>query len=142
MARQKKTLTVSASTKPTPKAKATRSTKGGDVKSASPKPRKFSGVKSGMKVMEYQDHTLAINNKSDRRLTDVGLANDWAIEFPQSECLQRRDVKIVGGVRRLYNQGKHRKGQEVPKVKSVPYGEDGKPLSKPTTKQDAIAKAA
>jgi hypothetical protein len=142
MARQKKTLTVSASTQPTPKAKATRSTKGGDVKSASPKPRKFQGVKSGMKVMEYQDHTLTINNKSDRRLSDSGLADDWATEFPQSECMQRRDVKIVGSVRRLYNQGKHRKGQEMPKLKSVPYGEDGKILTKPTTKQDATAKAA
>jgi hypothetical protein len=134
MARKKKGLVVKASDTTTSKkatTRAKRSTKGGDATitaKAETKPRKFQGVKSGMKVMEYQDHTLAINHKTDRRLSDVGLADDWADEFPQSDCLQKRRTSIVKGVRRLYNKGTHRSGQGVPSRLSVPYDDEGKPV--------------
>jgi hypothetical protein len=146
MPKPKKTLTVKANdTKP--KAKVRRSTKGGDVQAkgvtAEAKSPRNKGIRTGMRVMEYQDHTLAINYKSDRRLVDTALADDWATEFPKSDCMQRRDVTIVGSVRRLYNQGRHTKAQGgvKPERQSVPYGPDGKPLGK-TSKKDATEKAA
>jgi hypothetical protein len=146
MPRTKKTLTMKADTE-TPKAKARRSTKGGDVKAkgttAEAKPSRNKGVRTGMKIMEYQDHTLTINYKTDRRLSESALAEDWATEFPQSDCMQRRDVKIVGSVRRLFNQGRHTKNQGgvAPERQSVPYDDDGKPIVK-ASKKDATAKAA
>ena len=142
----KKALTVKANAKPKPKAK--RSTKGGDVKAkgatATAKPSRNKGIRSGMKIMQYQDHTLAINHKADRRLSESALADDWAKEFPQSDCMQRRDTKIVASVRRLYNQGRHTKAQGgvSPDRQSVPYGDDGKPITAKATKKDATAKAA
>ena len=145
MPRAKKPLTVKANA---PKPKAKRSTKGGDVKAkgttATAKPSRNKGVRSGMKVMQYQDHTLAINHKADHRLSEPSLADDWANEFPQSDCMQRRDTKIVASVRRLYNQGRHTKAQGgvSPERQSVPYGDDGKPITKTAPKKDATAKAA
>jgi hypothetical protein len=142
----KKALTVKANAKPKPKAK--RSTKGGDVKAkgatAEAKPSRNKGVRSGKKIMEYQDHTLAVNHKADRRLSEQSLADDWATEFPQSNCMQRRDTKMVASVRRLYNQGTHTKAQNgvTPDRLSVPYGDDGKPITKTATKKDVTAKAA
>jgi len=93
--------------------------------------------------MQYQDHTLATNYKADRRLSEQALADDWAKEFPQSDCMQRRDVKIVASVRRLYNQGRHTAAQDgrAPERQSVPYGDDGKPIVK-ATKNDAATKKA
>ena len=146
MPKTKKTLTVKANDKP--QAKARRSTKGVDVKAqgatANAKPSRNKGVRSGMKIMEYQDHTLAVNHKMDRRLSEPALADDWATEFPQSECMQRRDVKMVGSVRRLYNQGRHTAAQDgvVPERQSVPYGDDGKPIVKATKNDAAMKKAA
>ena len=148
MPKTKKTLTVKANAQSKPKAKARRSTKGGDVKAkgatATAEPSRNKGITSGMKIMEYQDHTLAINYKADRRLSESALADDWATEFPRSDCMQRRDVKIVGSVRRLYNQGRHTKAQGgvSPERQSVPYGNDGKPITKTAPKKDATAKAA
>ena len=150
MARTKKTLTVkstSASTSnKTPKSsvRAKRSTKGGDAsETASPaKAPKFRGVKSGMKVMEYQDHTLAINYKTDQRLTDTKLADDWAKEFPQSDCLQRRETRIVQGVRRLYNTGRHRSGIGVPSRLSVPYDDQGQPVQGRQKKSKKVVEKA
>jgi len=148
MPRTKKTLTVKANDLPQPKAKARRSAKGGDVKAkgttANAKPSRNKGITSGKKIMEYQDHTLAINFKTDRRLSESALADDWATEFPKSECMQRRDVKIIGSVRRLYNQGRHTAAQDgvKPERQSVPYGDDGKPIVKATKKDAAISKAA
>jgi len=135
MARKKKGLVVKASDTTTSKkatTRAKRSTKGGNATTTTAKtetkPPKFRGVKSGMKVMEYQDHTLAVNHKTDQRLSDVGLADDWADEFPQSDCLQKRRTSIVQGVRRLYNKGIHRSGQAIPTKLSVPYDDEGKPV--------------
>ena len=145
MPRAKKPLTVKANA-PNPKAK--RSTKGGDVKAkgitATAKPSRNKGVRSGMKIMQYQDHTLAINHKADRRLSEPSLADDWATEFPQSDCMQRRDTKIVASVRRLYNQGRHTKAQGgvAPERQSVPYDDNGKPITAKATKKDTTAKAA
>jgi hypothetical protein len=147
MPRSKKTLTVKANDQSNPKAKASRSTKGGDVKAkgatAEAKPSRNKGIRSGKKIMEYQDHTLSINYKTDRRLSETALADDWATEFPQSECMQRRDVKIVGSVRRLYNNGRHTaaQGGAVPERQSVPYDNDGKAIVK-ATKKDATEKVA
>jgi hypothetical protein len=141
MPKTKKTLIVKANAQP--KAKARRSTKGGDVKtegaSAAAKPSRNKGIHSGMKIMEYQDHTLDINYKTDRRLSEPALADDWAKEFPKSDCMQRRDVKIIGSVRRLYNQGRHTKAQGgvAPDRLSVPYGDDGKPVTKTATAKAA-----
>ena len=146
MPKTKRTLPVKANDKP--QAKARRSTKGGDVKAqgatANAKPSRNKGVRSGLKIMEYQDHTLAVNHKMDRRLSEPALADDWATEFPQSECMQRRDVKMVGSVRRLYNQGRHTAAQDgvVPERQSVPYGDDGKPIVKATKDDAAMKKAA
>ena len=145
MPRAKKSLTVKANA---PKPKAKRSTKGGDVKAkgitATAKPSRNKGVRSGMKVMQYQDHTLAMNHKADRRLSEPSLADDWANEFPQSDCMQRRDTKIVASVRRLYNQGRHTKAQGgvAPERQSVPYDDNGKPITAKATKKDITAKAA
>ena len=143
MARKKKALVVKA---PVATARAKRSTTGGDTtaQAKSTKPPRNKGVISGMKIMEYQDHTLSVNHKSDKRLSDPLLADSWAVEFPQSDCMQRRDVKMVGSVRRLFNQGRHTKAQGgvSPERQSVPYGDDGKPITKTATKKDATAKAA
>ena len=138
MARTKKPLTVKATASSAPKkttkpsVRAKRSTKGGDAKAASkasaPKTLKFRGEPSGMKVMEYQDHTLSVNHKTDHRLSDTKLADDWAKEFPRSECLQRRETRIVQGVRRLYNTGRHRSGVGIPARLSVPYDSQGQPI--------------
>lgn len=148
MPKTKKPLIVKANAQPKPKAKVQRSTKGGDVRTegatATAKSPRNKGIHSGMKVMQYQDHTLAVNHKSDKRLSESALADDWAAEFPQSDCMQRQDVKMVASVRRLYNQGRHTKAQGgvTPDRLSVPYGDDGKPITKTSTKKDATAKAA
>ena len=136
----KKMLTVKSDNRPHPKSnpkpKAHRSTKGGDVIvdgiSAKSKPTRTKGINSGMKIMDYQDHTLSINHKSNKQLSETALAEDWATEFPRADCMQRRDVKIVGSVRRLYNQGRHTSSQGgvKPDRQSVPYSDEGKPITK------------
>jgi hypothetical protein len=144
----KKPLTVKANAQPKPKAKARRSTKGGDVKAkgatATAKAPRNKGIRSGMKVMQYQDYTLSINHKADKRLSEPALAEEWAKEFPQSDCMQRQDTKMVASVRRLYNKGTHTKAQDgkAPDRLSVPYGDDGKVITKTVSKKDATAKAA
>ena len=140
MARKKKSLVVKA---PVATARAKRSTKGGDAtaKAKSTNPPRNKGVTSGMKIMEYQDHTLAVNHKSDKRLSDTGLADNWAAEFPQSECMQRRETGIVKSVRRLYNKGTHRSNQAVPTRLSIPYNDEGQPIEGRERKK-TTAKAA
>lgn len=63
------------------------------------------GQKSGMRVMAYQDHTFAINDK--RRMTDEELAADWRAEFPNSRAVRagRITAEMVASVRALYNRG-------------------------------------
>ena len=127
MARKKKALVVKA---PVATARAKRSTKGGDTtaQAKSTKPPRNKGVISGMKIMEYQDHTLSVNHKSDKRLSDPLLADSWAVEFTQSDCMQRRDTGIVKSVRRLYNKGIHRSNQTVPTRLSIPDNDEGQPI--------------
>jgi hypothetical protein len=140
MARKKKALIVKT---PVAIARAKRSIKGGDTtaQAKSTKPPRNKGVTSGMKIMEHQDHTLEINHKSDKRLSDIRLADNWAVEFPQSECMQRRDTSIVKSVRRLYNKGTHRSNQAVPTRPSIPYNDEGQPVEGREGKK-TVAKAA
>ena len=150
MARTKKTLTVKstpASTIKKPSTRAKRSAKGGDEQSVSKSTKAKAslarrGTSSGMRIMEYQDHTLDINHKTDRRFSDVKLADNWAKEFPFSECLQRRSVSIVRGVRRLYNTGRHRSGVGVPTRLSVPYDAQGQPVKDRQTKTKKVVEKA
>jgi hypothetical protein len=145
MAKAKRTLSLKTpSAKPTKKAapRAKRSAKGGNASAASSKGEKTlrnRGIISNMRVMEYQDHTLDINHKTDRRLSDEKLAKDWAREFPNSSCMQRRETKIVRGVRTLYNKGRHRSGVGIPSRVSVPYDDKGQPIQKQSKKSTAKA---
>jgi len=139
--RKKNTTLTTKGSDDAPKAR--RSSKGGDPesKTASARTPKFKGVTSGMRVMQYQDHTLEINHKGGQKLTDIQLADTWATEFPQSDCMQRRDVKIVASVRRLYNRGRHTAAQGgiPPSRQSVPYDNDGQPIVKKSKKDSAKA---
>lgn len=65
------------------------------------------GKTSGMRVMAYQDFTLARNDKPEFRLTDEELAADWRREFPESRAVKAGRITevIVRGVRNLFNQG-------------------------------------
>lgn len=88
------------------------------------KASKYRGLKSGMRVMAYQDHTLEINDDKKRRLTDEELRDDWRAEFPEAVAFTLEHVR---GVRSLYNAGKHTKMSEVPETPSRPYIlQDGK----------------
>lgn len=89
-----------------------------ETKAAAPKASKYRGATTGMRVMEYQDHTLAINDRPDRRRTDEELRADWKREFPNAVDFTLEHVR---GVRNLYNQGKHRKENTVPETPSMPY---------------------
>jgi hypothetical protein len=88
-----------------------------DVTVAAVKAGKFRGVKSGMRVMEFQDWQLAQQPK--RRLTDVQLLDEMKREFPQctgkifTADLPTR-LAILRGVRALFNAGKHSKGAARP----------------------------
>lgn len=81
------------------------------------------GQKTGMRVMAYQDHTLAINDDPKRRLTDTELAADWRAEFPNSRAVLngRINEDIVRGVRNLYNQGTGGHGTPGKTHDSKPY---------------------
>jgi hypothetical protein len=74
------------------------------------------GRTTGLRVMAFQDLTLATNDVVKRpgqlahipgQLTDTELAKVWREEFPNSRAVQagRIDESIVRGVRNLYNQG-------------------------------------
>ena len=74
------------------------------------------GAKTGIRVMLFQDMTLATNDQLKRpeplahipgHLTDEELAKVWREEFPNSRAVLngRIDESIVRGVRNLYNQG-------------------------------------
>lgn len=76
---------------------------------------KFRGVTTGMGVMQYQDHTLETNDRTDRRLTDAELVADWHREHPQALHLTRLDTDgsfwYVKRIRKNYNQGKENHGK-------------------------------
>lgn len=87
------------------------------------------GKRSGLRVMAYQDHTLAINDDPKRRLTDTELAADWRAEFPNSRAVQNGRITevIVRGVRNLFNQGTGGHGTAGKVQSSKPYvAQDGK----------------
>lgn len=136
MAKKSATTTVSAkettaaqSTRKGAKPAQTPATPAPQAKTAQSEPKeakasKYRGVTSKMRVMEYQDHTLAINDQANRRLTDEELVADWQREFPEAVKFTLAHVR---GVRALYNAGKHRKGADVPETPSQPYTvENGK----------------
>lgn len=81
------------------------------------------GAKSGMRVMAYQDHTFAINDRPDRRLTNEELAADWRAEFPNSRAVKngRITAEMVQAVRNLYNNGTGDHGTVGVKNDSKPY---------------------
>lgn len=87
------------------------------------------GKSSGMRVMAFQDHTLARNDDPKFRLTDTELAKAWREEFPNSRAVLngRIDEAIVRGVRNLYNQGTGGHGTPGKTMTSKPYSlVDGK----------------
>lgn len=82
------------------------------------KASKYRGRKTGMRVMEFQDHTLAVNDEKKNRRTDEELRDIWRAEFPDAVAFTLDHVR---GVRSLYNAGKHTKMSEVPETPSRPY---------------------
>jgi hypothetical protein len=88
-------------------------------------------------VMAYQDYTLKINGREDRRLTDGQLVEEWHKEFPKAKHLNKQDAKgvytYVKDIRRCYNQGKEGHGERDDtgqivghsKTLSEPYDQDG-----------------
>lgn len=81
------------------------------------------GVKTGMRVMAFQDFTLKRNDDPKFRLTDTELAKLWREEFPNSRAVLagRIDESIVRGVRNLYNQGTGGHGTPGQTHDSKPY---------------------
>lgn len=71
---------------------------------AEAKPSKFKGVKTGLRVQEFQDQCFAANTKA--MLTDDELAKLWREEFPNAVAFTAFHVK---GARRDYNAGTHSK---------------------------------
>jgi len=96
---------------------------------------RFVGVSSRMGVMQYQDYTLSINDRPDRRFTDAQLVEDWHREHPNALHLTRLDTDgsswYVKRIRKNYNQGKQNHGRRgpdgsvigSPEVMSLPYND-------------------
>ena len=65
-------------------------------------------------IMDYQDHTLAINDDEDRKFTDAQLVEDWHTEFPNALHLNKQNSSgvytYVRDIRRCYNQGRQGHG--------------------------------
>lgn len=59
-----------------------------------------------MRVAEFQDYSLSINDKADRRKTDVELCADFQTQFPNAVQFQPFHIT---GIRRDYNKGIHSK---------------------------------
>ena len=79
--------------------KATKMAKATEVKAS-----KYRGLKTGMRVQEFQDQSFADNFKA--MLTDEELAQLWRVEFPQAVAFTPHHVM---GARRDYNKGTHSK---------------------------------
>lgn len=130
-AKQETPASTSAGKAPA-KAKTTDKT---DKAEAKPKPVSSGvniGKTTGMRVMAFQDMTLARNDEPKFRLTDTELAKLWRDEFPQSRAVLngRIDENIVRGVRNLYNQGMQGHGTMGVVHESRPYViQDGKRVS-------------
>ena len=75
-------------------------------------PSKHIGRTSGMRVMVYQDHTMA--QQPERKLTDEELGADWSREFPDTVCKFAERMDIVRTVRKLFNLKRHGKQTIAP----------------------------
>jgi hypothetical protein len=97
------------------------------------------GKSTGIRVMLFQDMTLATNDQAKRpaplahipgQLTDTELAKVWREEFPSSRAVLagRIDESIVRGVRNLYNAGTSGHGTPGQTHTSKPWvlGDGGK----------------
>lgn len=138
-----KASTPSKSTKatPAPAPASTKAAKGKPGASATPAAEPVEkkmgvnfGVSSGMRVMAYQDWTLAHNDEKTRpdrkpgQRTDEELAADWRAEFPESRAVKngRINAEIVRGVRSLYNRGTGGHGTQGVRHESKPWMIDDK----------------
>lgn len=79
---------------------------------------KHIGKSSGLRVMDYQDYTMTL--QESRQLTDEELGADWSNEFPNTRCVFKDRMDIVRIVRRLFNEGKHGKQTRFPGENAVP----------------------
>lgn len=87
------------------------------------------GKTTQMRIMAFQDHTFAVNDQTDKRLTDEELAKLWCAEFPDSRAVKngRITADMVRAVRRLYNSGTGGHGTAGETHESQPYiMQDGK----------------
>lgn len=95
--------------------------------SATPEPSAKSGinrgVKTGMRVMQFQDDSYAQNDDPKRRFTDEELAALWRAEFPNSRAVLagRITAAMVRSVRNLYNNGTGGHGTKGVTHQSKPY---------------------
>lgn len=108
--------TASAPVQKTSKAK-TAPAADADETPAKERSGKHIGRTSGMRIMQFQDHTLMQQDK--RRLTDEELGAEWAEEFPEARCQFAERMDIVRRVRQLFNEGRHGKQEQRP-AKPVP----------------------
>lgn len=92
------------------------------------------GLRTGKEIQDYQDYTLMINDRPDRRLDDDQLLEDWRAEFPSATGkVFRADLAerlaIIRSIRRDYNKGVENHGNRGPdgsilgpgKHMSLPY---------------------
>lgn len=95
------------------------------------------GLKTGMRVMAFQDAILETNDLAKRpapfahiptHLTDTEIAKVWREEFPNSRAVLngRIDESIVRGVRNLFNNGTGGHGTQGKTQSSKPYVLDAK----------------
>ena len=94
------------------------------------------GLRSGLRVMAFQDETFAQNDLAIRRAplsgpgrrTDEELAKEWCAEFPNSRAVKngRITADMVRAVRHLYNNGTGGHGTEGKTHDSRPYVIQGK----------------
>ena len=103
---------------------------------------KFRGIKTGMRVMEFQDHQLV--RQTERKLSDDELLDEMRDEFPETVgkiFTADRETRrsILRAVRNLYNAGKHSKAAPKPEVPVVEY-RDGQPVG--GAKKEATEAAA
>ena len=82
---------------------------------------RYKGRSTGMRVAEFQNHTLAQQPK--RKLTDTELAASWREEFPMAVSFDERIVRLV---RQAYNRGAHK--NDRPEAPIAEYDENRKPL--------------
>jgi hypothetical protein len=111
------------------------------------------GQTTGLRVMAFQDATLASNDQPKRpaplahipgQLTDTELAKVWRDEFPNSRAVQngRINEEIVRGVRNLYNRGTQGHGTPGQTHASQPWVLNGKLRTQATYVRTRKAPAA